>query len=296
MSNFRRMDDTHKLVKALVNEPWWPSIVQLVRGDKDFNVQIRENYINVYCQMGNFLKIKMDKAAVSCEVHWKYLVASTGPEYVKVTTVNDELCAAEGMCPRITNVLDPKNIVKIKENISKYVGEEKCVQSKLVHKNYSTILDAEIAFNDKMIEKADGKTRIDLVHLDKKTKLITFVELKLVCDERLYSKEITNQVSKYHNFASTHEKEIIDAYNNSIKAKIALGLIQEGDYLFAAKIKGVEVKPLLIVGGYKQLIINALDKVILGNVPKTKMVGVYFFGKDTDLNLLTESKDNKHIF
>ena len=47
--------------------------MEIARTDRDINIQVRGTYLNVYCKMGNLLKIYMNGKKVACAVHYKYL-------------------------------------------------------------------------------------------------------------------------------------------------------------------------------------------------------------------------------
>jgi Holliday junction resolvase len=298
---FGRLTVEHPLVEELASDrhPWWKRLVEISRSDRDINIQVRGSYLNVYCKMGNLLKVYMQGKKVACEVHYKYLVGAHTPEYVAAFPSGNDITVSQKSCDMVSSILDAKNFRIVKQNISTYAGEEKKVQSRLVEKNKETILDVEVAFSDAEVlaDNEDGNTRIDIVNFDKNRKCVAFVELKQIFDSRLYSPEMNEQIRKYMRFAEKHEAHLLVAYRNVLKVKQTLGLISEGDYLASAEVQRVEAKPILAIAGYNQALIDGMKyKIVKGNPPleTSNLAGLYFFGNETDLNL--KAGKNKEVF
>lgn len=300
---FGRLTVEHALVEELVsgNHPWWSRLVQLSHSDRDINIQVRGTYLNVYCKMGNLLKIYMQGKKVACKVHYKYLVGAHTPEYVEAIPSGGDIAISQKSCDMVSSILDDANFRIVKQNISTYAGEEKRIQSRLVEKNKDTILDVEVAFSDTEVlaDAGDGNTRIDFVNYDKIKRCLTLVELKQIFDGRLYSKEINEQIHKYSVFARKHEAALVKAYNNVIEVKKALGIIETGSCLHGVVISHVESKPILAIAGYNQDVINGMLPRILDRekdkLDTTKLAGLYFFGTSVDLNL-NKSGGNKDVY
>ncbi|MGD0969774.1 MAG: hypothetical protein ABSA04_00005 [Desulfobaccales bacterium] len=100
---FIKMGLDSPLVKELIskNPKWWQGIVSLTKQDKDFNVQIRKDYINVYCLMGNFMKIDFKKNTLVGKIHRKYIpFKPLKKEYLKLS-LNDEVSLGEKYEPQL---------------------------------------------------------------------------------------------------------------------------------------------------------------------------------------------------
>jgi hypothetical protein len=297
---FGRLKANDPLVLELASgrHPWWSRLVGIARTDRDINIQVRGTYLNVYCKMGNLLKIYMNGKKVACEVHYKYLVGAHTPEYIEVFPTGRDI-AVQQSCDMVSSILDDRNLRIVKQNISAYAGEEKRIQSRLVEKNKATILDVEVAFSDSEVlaNSEDGNTRIDIANFDKNRNCLVFIELKQIFDSRLYSSEMNDQIRKYSRFAKKHEPHLLEAYRDVLKVKRALGVISDGDYLASVDIQRVELKPILVIAGYNQALIDGMrDRIVVGSHPldTSNLAGLYFFGTDTDLNL-KEGK-NKKVF
>jgi hypothetical protein len=308
---FTRLKADDPLVEELAtgNHEWWNTLVKRAHKDPDLNIQVRGKYLSVYCRMGNLLKIEYKNKQVVCSLHYKYLIGDRRREYVDVTPSGKDLAVSVLSCDLVTSILDKENFKQIKSNIAALAGEEKCIQSKLVNHNRRTLLDAEIAFNESgaMIDAEEdkpsggNKTRIDLVNFDKKCKSLVFIELKQVFDERLYSnskgfKEVNDQIAKYIAFAKKHEGKLIEAYNDVIAVKKKLQLLPSDSVLWSAKIERIELKPILAVAAYKQVIIDAMKALVKENLKEDNLAGLYIFGETVDLNLSGDKSKNKELF
>jgi Holliday junction resolvase-like predicted endonuclease len=279
--------------------PWWNNLVALSHTDKDINIQVRGSYLSVYYKMGCMLDIRMQGKMVVCKVHYKYLIGAQLPEYLDVHRSKNHIEVRQKSSDFVSAILTKKNFDLVKENISTRAGEEKQIQSRLMEKNRATLLDAEVAFNDseQQADSEDRKTRIDLVNYDKKRKSIVFVELKQIFDKRLYSNEINKQIAKYVAFAQKRPENLIEAYKDVILVKRVLKLISEKSYLASVDIKEVEPRPILAIAGYDQDVIEAKKGKIRAGLKTSNLSGLYFFGKDVDLNLKSNKNDkNKEIF
>jgi len=292
----------HPLVGELASgkHVWWSRLVALSHSDPDINIQVRGSYLNVYCKMGNLLKIYLQGKKVACQIHYKYLAGARTPEYIETYPCGDDIAIGEKPCNFVSSILDETWFKTVKRNIATYAGEEKRIQSRLVEKNRNTILDVEIAFSDTelLAESDDGNTRIDFANYDLSRKCLVFVELKQIFDSRLYTKEMNEQIHKYGAFAQKHEARLIAAYNDVIQVKMKLGIINQQSPLWNVVISRVEPKPILAVAGYKQIFIDAVKDEILGKhrekLDTSMLAALYFFGSDTDLSL--KKGKNKEVY
>lgn len=301
-SKFTRMEKNDPLVQELASGKylWWDRIVELSNTDKDIHVQVRPNTLNVYCKMGSLLQITLKGERVICNIHYKYLLNHQEHDYVEIP-YDHNYVANQQQLPAyqiVGDLLQAKTFEILKQNIKNYVGEEKSIQSKLVEKNKNTILDAEVAFSETILDKINN-TRIDLVNYDKKMKKVVFVELKQIFDERLYNGDIVNQLKSYTSFIRNNKQDILNAYRNVLGTKKELGLIGAESPLLNAEIGDVEERVLLVVAGYNQPFIDVLKDIFkkkdFFNKISKDALGLYMFGSTVDLNV-TESSNNKILF
>jgi len=295
---FERLKVNDPLVQALAtrNYPWWKTLVERSHTDNKISIQVRGSYLNVYSTMGNLMKVEMAGSKIVCTTHYKYLIDDLADEYVNLVTEGDHLAVSRPSCPLVTSLLEKKHFQRVQNNIASHSGVEKTIQSKLAWHNRNTLLDAEIAFNEvgEQGDNTDRKTRIDLVHLDKRSNAVVFVELKQLSDVRLHSGEVNRQIAKYIAFASERKGEIIDAYRNVIRVKELLKILPTTSELATAEIKRVEPKPILAIACSNQKYIDDWKNDVKAKLNTEQLAGLYFFGTDVDLNL--KSNKNKEVF
>lgn len=292
---FTKLPKDHPLVDKLLSETWWSNLIKLSHADPDVNIQLRADYINVYSQMGNLLRIGLQANQICCEIHYKYLISDVAQPYVKILPDNGHLKVNGSVCPNVEDILEPKNFRIIKRNIATYTGEEKTIQSKLVEKNKDTVIDVEVAFSENGRSEESENTRIDLVNFDKKHHKLVFVEFKQAFDARLYNGEINKQIERYTNFARKNEEQIVKAYQDALVTKKKLGIITDSSFLADIVIEKLEPKPILAIAAYNQNVIDGLRSRIEENLDTANLSCLYFFGKTVDLNVGNKTK-NKVLY
>lgn len=246
--HFEALNEDFSLWQVLEHNPpqWWKDLLE----DKELYMEIRkDNYANIYYYGGNVALLRWTAGEITAETHQKYLGES------------DETTLYQNC----TKILQNKESIKdIKENISKeyhqfskrkdadkqnkvYISNEKWVQGELKLRFPNRYIDSEFAY------RAGEKRliRFDLVELRKKD--LIFIELKLITDSRLRSREgepeIIEQMRSYSDFISQHTKELKEYYSKLLRIKKNIGL-WNGD----TEIEKVSLKPeLLIVNTYKEL-------------------------------------------
>lgn len=311
---FYRMSVESQLVKKLIKSSWWESIREILTSDKDINIQVRGKYLNVYYKMNNLLNISLDnKNDIKCSLHYKFIPIikkKSKSSYVTMILRDNRL-----NIPRPSDqyqydiiqedIFRKDNLDILKEQIDNYVSEEKDYQSRLIYKNKSSIIDAEVAFNDdfdneilsKREQSENMRTRIDLLNFDRNRKQIIAIELKVIFDKRLYSGEIQEQLAKYTTFLGRKKRDIQEAYENVKQVKVALGLMSNKSELVEVNFYNAEIaeKPILVVVCYNQNLIDIFKE----NIKKTVegyALGVFFFGATGDLNVPVKKDTNKVIF
>lgn len=246
--HFEALNEDFSLWQVLEHNPpqWWKNLLK----DKELYMEIRkDNYTNVYYYGGNVALLRWTAGEITAETHQKYLGES------------DETTLYQNC----TKILQSKEGIKdIKEKISKeyhqlskrkdadkqnevYISNEKWVQGELKLRFPNRYIDSEFAY--RAGEK--GLIRFDLVELREKD--LVFIELKLITDSRLRSREgepeIIEQMKSYCDFISKHTKELKEYYSKLLRIKKNIGL-WNGD----TEIEEVSLKPeLLIVNTYKEL-------------------------------------------
>ena len=90
----------------------------------------------------------------------------------------------------------------------------------------------------------------------------------------------------------------MEAYNDVLRTKKKLGIIKDKSYLAKVEISAIEPRPLLVIAGFNQNVIDGLSDKIINHlresIDENRLAGLYFFGKDVDLNL--HKQKNKILF
>lgn len=240
---FNTFNENYKLFELIEKEQplWWRNIIS----DQELYVEIRkDNYINVYYYGGCVAKIWFDRD-IKAETHYKYL-KQTDSNKIYVDCIIELEFKGE---------LD-----KIKKRIKEvYLKEEdklkeKEIQGRLILSSKKKYIDSEFAYNK------DNKLRFDLVSLENGK--ITYVELKLIGDQRLTSikdneLEIITQMNKYSKFIQDYKDEIIPYYKKLLSVKKRLSITDK-----IPEINILNPKPLLLIfNTYTELSKGKKDRI-----------------------------------
>lgn len=281
MENFKRQLN-NTFINKLNSSEWWIKLVEIVNNDKNYNIQIRNNYLNVYYKMNSLFKIDFIKDDILITTHYKFIPVvkeqPKGKEYIN-------LVDSDGKLDLLNNIEQDcfkndliSNLKRIEKQIDMFFGNEKYYQSKLIEKNTSIILDAEIQSNF---------GRIDLIALINNE--IVAIELKRLFDNRLHDEiKMNKQLNDYAQFMITNKNSIKQAYKNTIDSKIALKLIDSTSKLYNVEWDNITVseKPILAivadVSCRKQDVINLYKKTFFERF-KNNTYAVYMFGDDADI-------------
>ncbi|MFA6788944.1 MAG: hypothetical protein WC149_09225 [Arcobacteraceae bacterium] len=281
MENFKRQLN-NTFINKLNSSEWWIKLVEIVNNDKNYNIQIRNNYLNVYYKMNSLFKIDFIKDDILITTHYKFIPVvkeqPKGKEYIN-------LVDSDGKLDLLNNIEQDcfkndliSNLKRIEKQIDMFFGNEKYYQSKLIKKNTNIILDAEIQSNF---------GRIDLIALINNE--IVAIELKRLFDNRLHDEiKMNKQLNDYAQFMITNKNSIKQAYKNTIDSKIALKLIDSTSKLYNVEWDNITVseKPILAivadVSCRKQDVINLYKKTFFERF-KNNTYAVYMFGDDADI-------------
>lgn len=258
--SFDTLDEECRLWQELEKNPpqWWKNIL----ADPKLFVEIRkDNYTNVYYYGGNVALVRWTGREIAAETHRKYI--GRPDETVVYQDCTKMLQSKEGLedikgkiCGEYHNLPERK---EIDEQNGVYISNEKWVQGELKLRFQERYIDSEFTYRI----KKDKLIRFDLVEL--RGKELVFIELKLITDLRLRSKdkepEIIKQMMNYSGFISKHAEELKDYYAKLLRIKKRIGL-WNGE----TEIERVELKPeLLIVNTYK-------DKLSKGREERIKAI------------------------
>lgn len=277
MNKFERQVSP-EFLEALGREDWWNKLVDKVKIDKNYNIQIRNNYINIYYKMNSLFKVSFETNAIVVLTHYKFMPVvkkqPKGKEYINIEMKDGLLNLQKNIeldC-LITDLIS--NLKRIEKQIDMYHGDEKLYQSKLIEKNSNIILDTE-AHSD--------YGRIDLIALINDE--IVAIELKRLFDKRLHSDEIHRQLEDYNRFMKENAEDIIVAYKNTINAKISLGLIDKSSKLYNIDWGTIKIskKPILAIVAdveYNHQDVIDLYKERFFSEFEKNTCAIYMYGKD----------------
>ena len=281
MENFERQISNAFINKLNISE-WWIELVKIVQNDKNYNIQIRNNYLNVYYKMNSLFKIDFIKNAIVITTHYKFIPIvkeqPKGKEYINLIDSNGKLNLLNDMeldCFKNDFI---SNIKRIEKQIDMFHDDEKYYQSKLIEKNIDIILDAETQ---------SDFGRIDLMALINNK--IVAIELKRLFDDRLHdSIKMDKQLGNYAEFMTINKDNIKQAYKNTIDSKIALKLIDSKSKLYNIDWDNITIaeKPILAivadVSCKKQDVINLYKKTFFERF-RNNTYAVYMFGDVADM-------------
>jgi len=272
---------------------WWENLKE----NENISIQIRKNNkIDVYYKGGAILgNLVYKKKAFSARIHNKYIPLKNDKGYKSLILNNNDVKLASKFEPIGFSNFESEKLKLIMDRVEKHYGSEseKAIQFGLVTCD-PYIIDAEFQF--------DKSLRIDLVRLDVNSKKIVFIEIKTIDDSRLFSepgknsKNIFHQLKKYHEFANTNKKDLLDYYGKVLKIKINLGIAKPKIRDLTLDGWQIEPRPLLAFGDCtKEWIKNNaadIDKKI-----KNVAYGAYYFGNSKPpLDLVPKTKQNRHVF
>jgi len=273
---------------------WWDNL----KKNKNISIQIRKkNKIDVYYNGGAILgELVYDdqKKAFSARIHPKYIPLKNDNEYMSLTLNNNGVKIANSFEPMGFSNFESDKLKLIMARVKKYYDSEseKAIQYDFATRD-SCIIDAEFQFD---------KLRIDLVRLDVVSKKIVFIEIKTIYDSRLFSdpeddpKNIFHQLKKYHEFANTNKKALLDYYGKVLQIKNNLGIAKPPIKDLTLDGWQIEPRPLLAFGDCTQ---KWIDKNAYNIDEKIKSVayGAYYFGDSKpSLDLIQKpGKQNRHI-
>jgi hypothetical protein len=290
MENFERQISNTFINKLNISE-WWIELVKIVQNDKNYNIQIRNNYLNVYYKMNSLFKIDFIKNGIVITTHYKFIPIvkeqPKGKEYINLIDSNGKLNLLNDMeldCFKNDFI---SNIKRIEKQIDMFHGNEKYYQSKLIEKNIDIILDAETQ---------SDFGRIDLMALINNE--IVAIELKRLFDDRLHdSIKMDKQLGNYAEFMTINKDNIKQAYKNTIDSKIALKLIDSKSKLYNIDWDNITIaeKPILAivadVSCKKQDVINLYKKTFFERF-KNNTYAVYMFGDVADMTSFSNNSKN----
>ncbi len=292
----------NELYSNLINKTpkWWTNLVN----DPEIYIDIRKNNnINVYYNGGSIIKLSWSsKKGYDGKIHYKFIPIQSDESYLSFIFDNNNL-SFDSLKTIQTNNFDNYTLKRIKNNIKQYYpnSSEKGIQAKYVISSYENkingiFLDTELQYNQ-------NELRIDMIWLDFDMKLLSFVELKTIGDQRLFcdskskKESIIDQLCKYEEFISSKTKDLLLYYNEVFSIKKSLGIISEK----RTKVKSIEnykiiEKPILLIGDCSQVWINNNSANINDRIKKHSYACIYHGLNNTNFRFPNKSAKNIFVF
>lgn len=251
---------------------------KIVIADKDLDLQIRDNYLNVYFKGNSLVKLTERMAG-------KYAVNINAKFAVKpeIQELCDEITAAEFI----------KKIPWVKENIIKYGKDSLEIEyeqliiraNNFEPKNNSEyfIVDRQYVANDEDDNRFDltgfywprkGRRRGEQVPL-------CLMEVKFSRNPDIES--IHEQISQYHDFLKKNISAFAEEAQNVFQQKLALGLINRGENQVEA-LRTLRISPnienaqfILIFVDYNPFS-KRLDIKKINKLPFAKQIKIFYTG------------------
>ena len=191
------------IAELLDSELWKDEIMKDCKEQKVF-LAIRENQIDFYHKGGRLFNFSKD----GFKTHVKYaaVIESNGKNYLTEEELGDYNLLSDFI----------SNYGRIKENCSKYSGEEAAGISEIYHrhsylsKSNVVVLDIEVTFQS--IDSPTKHDRIDILLYNKSTRSLQFVEAKHYTNKELWSTTVPSvigQIQRYERQIKEKEEEIL---------------------------------------------------------------------------------------
>lgn len=234
MREFARGLDTN--TEGIVKDFLHKKVGQEIAKNKEFQICIRDNYINIYHNGCSILKFAPNARETNkYEIHKKYIDEKySGNKNEKLTlSDNGDLIWNSGKS-YIENVLNNPC-----DQLKKYVGEknEKHYISSYLRENKPFLLDLEVAFTRTNNRDKHVADRVDMAIINEKMEL-QLVEVKMDWNNALKSKDwssalkskdekkrkVIGQMERYKKFIDNEGKRIINSYKKIAKNYLNLEL------------------------------------------------------------------------
>jgi len=272
MNEFKRGINDAKFINAL-NELYEDksSFWHLMINDKELFIAIRNEYLNVYY-----------KGQSICRLYYKNIIrGATHRKYLGINEPGYFYSENGKFLNEKSKIKTLSEISQLKENINKYVGEEKDLSYTEIINDEKCILDVEIAFVrnkvDKPVKKSDYEiSSIDYLALEgtiKNSPTLVFYEAKHATNSEIRSREIPKvyeQIMRYKEALHTHENEIINSYKLVIKNFKSLHTLHHCNI---ADLKLIDFN--FSIDFEPKLIIFATDQYKIDNKQLTKLSNLF---------------------
>ena len=234
------------------DDSWWKQIVN----DEDLFIAIRDNYLDVYYQGNQVMKLSQEKGKLIGETHHRYLFG--GNRYLRShngVIGSDQFDNVERLSSFGTD------LQKIKNASRAYAGDERKGVHSIIRRNYNTI-DVEVALPQKRNGQKGTAKRIDFAafqETDGGSLELRFFEAKYFSNPELRAKnggrpDVLKQIETYERLLKDQKGALKEAYADAIDDLLELEGIADDrkKTLKQCKDQGFEVciLPRLVIFGF----------------------------------------------
>jgi hypothetical protein len=250
-------------------------ITESVKHDPDLNLEIRDNYINVYYKGNSLLKL-----AETGSLQYK---ADINPKFLEGLVLHFDFTEST-----VAQFLDA--IPLIKQNITrsgKRSLEVEYEQMIIRANNFEPRNNTEYFIVDRQYTFKDGRFDLTGIFWERKHRRknqevpVCLMEIKFALNADI--KEVHNQLARYYEYIKPHAPEIADEMQVVFRQKIALGLYQQSPEQLEALntvsfSKSIEQFQFILVLVDYNPNSSGLDLQSLSALPFANQIKVFFSG------------------
>lgn len=259
MTDFKRGITDKRFIESLNKlyldeNSFWHKMVS----DKELFIAIRNEYINVYFKGQSLCKLTFARnGIIKGKTHKKYIVNNTTDD----TYILSENGVIKADVPY--PIMSLSQVNELKDNVKRFVGNEKESSYNLVLSEEEEKIDVEITFSKTNNLK---KSSIDysIIKKEKDVVRLVFYEAKYYTNPELVSTtrpKVLDQIKRYEAYISSQKDIITESYELICKNMKSLGLATSDSIVskIADGILKLEVEklPILIIFGMEEAMKNS---------------------------------------
>lgn len=191
--------------------------------DRGLDLQIRENYINLYTSGRSVLELaEKGRLGYCAKIHRKFLTDTALPPARAVQGEYHHLAADDGFVRAYLAYAD-----KIISNALATAATEATIEEEMIRQSY--VEGSPIVFIDRQIQTHGIRKRLDLIGISPSAHTVVLTEIKQGLDNRI--QELMEQVREYHDVLAPDghlRADIACSYATVVAQKQMLGAMPKG--------------------------------------------------------------------
>lgn len=258
--------DTKRFERAKIDLP--PLVRLINRSGGEYNLQLRENYFNIYYRGNSLAKVILNKnGTYSAEIHKEFLQLNRPDRILEkleqygnknIRKNSDYICFSGIERGDFHRFFQADHLKRLSGRIRKRgYGEEITFEQVLITDNPPS---KNFIIIDRQVADHKNKAQMDLLALKRASVNEPFhfliIEVKLGRNPEL-SEKVGEQLNKYIKHVRKYIKDYVDCYKENYRQKKELGLFGS-DLPNDIEIDKNTVEGLIIAGGYSGLADKAL--------------------------------------